>query len=502
MGRNAHSHAGLNVMKVLGLAAAMLFAALARSAWIAAQEGSVRGPTEDSVVAAEEIGAGPPMFKYVGTASCSAANCHGGDGSRPVRMGGDPFSPQAYSAWVASDPHARAYEALYLPVSQQMAKQLGLESAHTAPVCLSCHATSAAPRELTAASRHTLHDGVGCEACHGAAEKWLDAHKWDAWSSLSGQQKRALGYRDVKDVVERTRLCAECHIGSEGRDVNHDLIAAGHPRLTFEMSAYHANLPKHWKNESTPAEEIDARLWLTGQAVSAEASASLLSLRATDDAAPWPELSEYDCFACHHDLADPSWRQVEFDAASGLALGEARWGSWQYPLVNLLQGESAGNAGPALDELRAAMQRVLPDRAAAGELAAAVQNEFDSWTLAAAATPLGRNDQLALIARVADMGAAPALANWDDAAQRFLANAAMAYSLQAGGDGDRGADREGLARIKEALAQIRVLLQFSDDDQDVTYNSPRNQSLDRRRAIREAFDEIHAAATALAPAEP
>ncbi len=502
MGREARSPAGPNVMKALGLAAAMLFAALARSAWIAAQEGAARGGSEGIFVAAEEIGAGPPAFQYVGTASCSAANCHGGDGSRPVRMGGDPFSPQAYSVWVASDPHARAYEALYLPVSQQMAKQLGLENAHTAPVCLSCHAIHAAPHELTAASRHTLHDGVGCEACHGAAEAWLDAHKWDAWSALSAQQKRALGYRDVTGVVERARLCAECHVGSDGRDVNHDLIAAGHPRMTFEMSAYHANLPKHWKNESAPAEEFDARLWLAGQAASAEASAAQLARRAGDESAPWPELSEYDCFACHHDLADPSWRQVEFNAASGLPPGEARWGSWQYSLVDLLRGEPAVNRGFALDELRTAMQRVLPDRAAAGELAAASQNEFRTWTRAATAAPLGRSDQLALIAQVADMGTAPALANWDDAAQRFLASAAMAYSLQAGGAGDRRADREGLAQIEEALAQIRALLQFSDDDQAATFNSPQNQSLDRRRAIREAFEEIHEAAAALAPAEP
>jgi hypothetical protein len=502
MGRDASSHAEHFAMKAAGLIAALVFAALVPSAWISAQVGTASDEADSQSAAAEEIAPGPAGFQYVGTASCSAANCHGGDGSRPVRMGGDPFSPQAYSVWVASDPHARAYEALYLPVSQQMAKQLELENAHTAPVCLSCHSINATPRELTAESRHTLHDGVGCEACHGAAEKWLDAHKWGAWSALSGQQKRALGYRDVADVVERTRLCAECHVGAEGRDVNHDLIAAGHPRMTFEMSAYHANLPKHWKNESTPADELDARLWLVGQAVAVEASAAQLARRAADEASPWPELSEYDCFACHHDLADPSWRQIEFDAASGLPPGEARWGSWQYPLVNLLQDASAGNAGPALDELRAAMQRVLPDRAAAGEWAAGVQNEFDSLTLAAGAAPLGRGDQLSLIARVADVGAAPALANWDDAAQRFLASAAMAYSLQAGGDGDRGAEREGLARIEEALAQIRALLQFSDDDQAATYNSPRSQSPDRRRAIREAFDEIHEAAAALAPAEP
>ena len=62
-------------------------------------------------------------------------------------------------------------------------------NAHTAKACLDCHAIDADESELTDAARHTPHDGVGCEACHGAAEAWLDPHKWDAWSSLSAAQK-------------------------------------------------------------------------------------------------------------------------------------------------------------------------------------------------------------------------------------------------------------------------------------------------------------------------
>jgi hypothetical protein len=121
MGRDPSVLVGSYLMKAFGLAAALVLAVSAPTAWIAAQEGDAGDG--GAVVAAEEIAPGPAGFQYVGTASCSAANCHGGDGSRPVRMGGDPFSPQAYSVWVASDPHARAFEALYLPISHQMAKQ-------------------------------------------------------------------------------------------------------------------------------------------------------------------------------------------------------------------------------------------------------------------------------------------------------------------------------------------------------------------------------------------
>ena len=57
-----------------------------------------------------------------------------------------------------------------------------------------------------------------------------------------------------------------------------DLIAAGHPRLDFEFSAYHANLPKHWdrtQDKSRNQESLKARLWVAGQVASAEAAAQL-----------------------------------------------------------------------------------------------------------------------------------------------------------------------------------------------------------------------------------
>ena len=64
------------------------------------------------------------------------------------------------------------------------------------------------------------------------------------------------GFMDTKNLVSRIEQCAGCHIGQDARgglplrDVNHDLIAAGHPRLNFEFAAYHENQPKHWKSSA------------------------------------------------------------------------------------------------------------------------------------------------------------------------------------------------------------------------------------------------------------
>ena len=90
------------------------------------------------------------------------------------------------------------------------------------------------------------------------------------------------------------------------------------------------------------------------------ASLALFAHRAGDAEAPWPELSEYDCFACHHDLADPSWRQQEFAAAAGAKPGAVPWGSWHFAL--LFPDGDPGHGDLSIAALRGEMQRTLPRR--------------------------------------------------------------------------------------------------------------------------------------------
>jgi hypothetical protein len=91
--------------------------------------------------------------------------------------------------------------------------------------------------------------------------------------------------------------------------MNHDLIAAGHPRLNFDYGTYLRALPPHWAEKDRDAKDEAHELrpandefthWLVGRAV---ANAALDRLRA-DRArrGPWPELAEFDCYACHHHL--------------------------------------------------------------------------------------------------------------------------------------------------------------------------------------------------------
>src|SRR5262245_10989823 len=148
-------------------------------------------------------GAPPPSrdpdsggLRMVGVAGCAAMACHNANGPA-----GSPRSE--YSTWVSADPHARAYRVLFNDRSVQMQKLLAAcdptqkgTKAHQNALCLSCHGMGAgAPARLQA-------DGVGCERCHGPAEKWNATHYLDNFN------RKTAGFVDLRDdLVTRMQTC-------------------------------------------------------------------------------------------------------------------------------------------------------------------------------------------------------------------------------------------------------------------------------------------------------
>ena len=236
--------------------------------------------------------------KFVGPGSCSATACHGG--IRPVAN--SRILQNEYSTWILQDKHAQAYKALETPVAQRMAKIMGLPSATSAQRCLACHALSV-PAEKKG-REFDISEGVTCENCHGPASGWLGSH---TLKNTKHEQNVALGLHDLPNLEVRTKQCLTCHLGTADKFVDHELIAAGHPDLIFELDSYQAVMPMHWKKPEDPATGI--RIWSVGQAVKLQEALNRLSRRAQGPV--WPEFSEMECFACHHDLtkADKSWRQ-------------------------------------------------------------------------------------------------------------------------------------------------------------------------------------------------
>jgi len=261
----------------------------------------------------------PPAARaYTGPGSCAAAACHGS--IRPVAGSG--ILQTEYTTWISQDRHARAAEVLSNPVSVRMAKILGLPAAHSASKCLACHTLDAPEAQQ---GRTFVSEGVSCESCHGPASAWLGPHTTKGWTHAQSVQA---GMVDTKDLVKRTEICLTCHLGTADKFVDHEMIAAGHPDLVFDLEAFSAAMPRHWRPVTDADPFAPVRAFTVGQLVHLRSSLERLATRV--NGAAWPEYAELDCFACHHSLtrAEDSWRQnlgYEQRRPGNPALNVARW---------------------------------------------------------------------------------------------------------------------------------------------------------------------------------
>ena len=274
--------------------------------------------------------------KYMGPGSCSSPSCHGAVQERAEIS----ILQNEYSTWAVRDKHARAFANLTNPVGTRIAKIMGLPKPDTAARCLACHALDV-PVEQRART-FDLSDGVTCENCHGPGSLWLGSHSTRNWSY---DKSLAIGMYNTRDLIQRTEKCLTCHLGTPEKSVDHELIAAGHPDLYFELDSFTSVMPPHWK-------EVDKDPWLAvrsltvGQAV--QLREQLRRIARESSSGVWPEYAELDCFACHHNLTatKDSWRQER--GYAGRRPGNTSWNLSRYVILRHVIQEADANAAQQL----------------------------------------------------------------------------------------------------------------------------------------------------------
>lgn len=338
------------------------------------------------------------------------------------------------STWMVHDHHYQAYSVLLNEQSQQMARRLGIEKdgkslVHQHVQCLACH-TSAPVSQMSAGEdgivdvdtlkSSLFNNGVSCEACHGPMGNRPDGKPgWGAehvplagkdrlaWRSKSPQEKfEEFGYWDVNDTRTQTRICLSCHLGNveQGKVITHEMYAAGHPPLpSFELSQFVHQMPRHWRRLDEKEQKLRDEFYALQKATPADASnspvtqASLIaalvtleeSMRLTagligeNKSTEWPELANYACFNCHHELKNQGWRSMRQLTKTP---GRPTLHEWPFALPRAMSRHFQDlKLDREIEDVSAALNaRAYGDstklQAAAIKLAAALQSRSEAWS--------------------------------------------------------------------------------------------------------------------------
>lgn len=427
----------------------------------------------------------PSPRAHLGVSGCASAGCHAAS-----ETGHAPWQ-SSFTVWATRDPHSQAHRALEGPRAERMVAAIAIRAggrpqppATEHPSCVACHAPSPGA---------ALREGIGCESCHGAAGGWVVAHTLPGWTTRGN----SAGMIDLADAETCARTCTPCHVGGPPRadgatfEVSHDLIAAGHPRLAFELRSFKAGTPPHWRDRvalaaagTIPVADVDPVVeWATGRLVALEAYLDQLARQSATTAGAgdgrladtWPELSAFDCYGCHREAL------AAVDRGQPLAVSRGR--IRLEPLIWSLADVAAPGAAAELTALESDIERAWwlppdPDRVrgAAGRVAATLRDR--------------RTGDAALVHGAVERAVATTdPANWDE-------SLALVTMLEAVVDDHRvrGTAGERSAAAARAIADVRRLLAFEVRGSGagrVRFNSPRGHDAAAVRAALEvAADSV------------
>jgi hypothetical protein len=394
---------------------------------------------------------------FEGVATCAGSTCHGraeGNGAvvrqDEIATWQEPSSP--------SGAHSRAYAVLGGRRGQQIATSLGLGKAQSAPACLGCHSTYAPAGQRGA--KFTLTDGVGCESCHGASGgSWLAEHYALPATHASNV---AAGLTPLDNPKVRANVCLDCHYGSSkpGQFVTHAMMAAGHPRVSFELDLFSALQQHHTVDGDYTARKAapnGVRFWAVGQAEAVRRSTSLFAQPKFALEGAFPQFYFYDCHSCHRTITDGPQRKLTFESNPGrpIPFGNPPFNDENIIMLSavagaLVPGEAEAFRSASRDFHRAMGQGPAEARAAAQALSGRAGALADALS----ARAYGNADAFRVIAIIAGEATAPRFTDYAGSVQAVMAVDTLLNALVSEGRITQGAAagiRGDIARAYKAV---------------------------------------------------
>ena len=362
-------------------------------------------------------------YRYTGVASCAGSTCHGrSEGNGAVVRQDEIATWQSPSG--VSGAHSRAYAVLGSRRGRQIAASLGLGDPQSAESCLGCHATYVPASQR--GPKFRTDDGVSCESCHGPAMGWLATHYEVAGTHPNNVRN---GMTALEQPAVRARVCLDCHYGSTdtGQFVTHAMMAAGHPRITFELDLFSSFQQHHDEDAdyiNRKGREDSVKLWAVGQAEAVARATDLFARPGYGMEGTFPQFTFFDCHSCHREITDGQDRRLTFETNPGrpLTFGQPPFNDENIIMLDAVASVLApGRADSFRSASRNLHSAMNEGRAEAQRAAVALRDEASALSAALAARGTGAGDAFTIVARIGSQATAPRFTDYAGSVQAVMA---------------------------------------------------------------------------------
>ncbi len=380
---------------------------------------AVTGTAERAVASSSSAASGN---SHVGVASCAGSTCHGRSEPTGAVVRQDEIL-HWQSASSETGAHSRAFAVLASPRGQAIAAKMGIGPATSAGECLGCHAD---PAYAGKGPRWQVSDGVGCEACHGSAQQWLSTHYAVGQSHAANV---ARGLYPLDQPRARAEKCLDCHFGSDkpGQFVSHRIMAAGHPRVAFELDLFSA-LQQHHDEDADYIRRKhrtnNVQMWAVGQAAAVSRQSTLFASPKLGTDGIFPEIYFFDCQSCHRQIVDGPSGKASWLANPGRPIpsGMPPFNDENMIMLSAAAKVAAPGASARFDADSKAFHAALAkDRGAAVSAARRLAASADGLADTMARASFGRSESFAVIDSIASSTITARFTDYEGSAQAVMA---------------------------------------------------------------------------------
>ena len=394
---------------------------------------------------------------YLGVASCAGSTCHGRSEGNGAEVRQDEIATwQSPSSPTGA--HSRAFAVLQTLRARQITASLGLKEATQEPACLGCHATDA--RAEARGPSFQQSDGIGCESCHGPARAWVASHY-----TTSGTHRAnvAAGLVPLDDAQVRARVCLDCHYGSArgNQFVTHRMMAAGHPRVSFELDLFSA-LQQHYDVDADyirrKGRPDSVRVWAVGQAEALSRSTSLFSRPGFASEGIFPEFYFFDCHSCHRQISDGPQRRLTFESNPGrpIPFGQPPFNDENMVMLQAVTRALAPGQAAAFEATSRGFHQAMGEgRTQAVAAAVKLRETAEALSDALAHRPYAGGDAFTVVAAIADRTTSPRFTDYAGSAQAVMALDTLLNSMVLGGRVTVGAAAGIRAHLNRAYEAVK-----------------------------------------------